>query len=186
MTHICVSKLTIIGSDNAWSAPSHYLNQCWNIVNSDLRNKLQWNPRRNSFFFILENTFENVVCDMASIWSRPQWVKVRVSMSTSNRKKMMWFFYLCSIFMDSRKLLVYIVSREVHGNWGIVWVHQCPRINPVGWKASVLNHNKTSDWIRHMSFCFWTLYKNLHAPLLSTFCVLPHWETLRKLFVCRP
>ena len=34
--HICVNKLTIIGSDDglspdAWLAPSHYLNQCWNI-----------------------------------------------------------------------------------------------------------------------------------------------------------
>ena len=28
VTHICVGKLTIAGS-----APSHYLNQCWNIVN---------------------------------------------------------------------------------------------------------------------------------------------------------
>ena len=27
----------------AWSAPSHYLNQCWHIVNWTLRNKLQWN-----------------------------------------------------------------------------------------------------------------------------------------------
>ena len=26
----------------AWSAPSHYPTQCWNIVNSNLRNKLQW------------------------------------------------------------------------------------------------------------------------------------------------
>ena len=25
--------------------------------------------------FILENAFENVVCEIASIWSRPQWVK---------------------------------------------------------------------------------------------------------------
>ena len=31
--HICVGNLTIIGSDNARSAPSHYLNQCWNIAN---------------------------------------------------------------------------------------------------------------------------------------------------------
>ena len=27
----------------ACSAPSHYLNQCWNIVNWTFRNKLQWN-----------------------------------------------------------------------------------------------------------------------------------------------
>ena len=75
VTHICVSKLTIIGSDNGLSPPSHYRNQCWNIVSSNLRNGLQWNPRRNSFIFILENAFENVVCDMASVWSRPQWGK---------------------------------------------------------------------------------------------------------------
>ena len=77
VTHTCVSTLTIIGSDNglspAWSAPSHYLNQCWNIVNWTLRNKLQWNFNRNSNIFI-QNAFENAVCEMASIWSRPQWV----------------------------------------------------------------------------------------------------------------
>ena len=42
VTHICISKLTIIGSDNdllpCW-CQSHYLNQCWNIVNWTL----QWN-----------------------------------------------------------------------------------------------------------------------------------------------
>ena len=43
MTHICVGNLTTIGSDNGLSAPSHYLNQCWNIVNCTPRNKLQWN-----------------------------------------------------------------------------------------------------------------------------------------------
>ena len=35
VAHMCVSKLNIIGSDNGlshWSAPSHYLNQCWIIV----------------------------------------------------------------------------------------------------------------------------------------------------------
>ena len=49
-THICVIKLTIIGSDNGLS-PSHYLNQCWNIVNWTLSNKLQWNFNRNSNIF---------------------------------------------------------------------------------------------------------------------------------------
>ena len=43
VTLICVSKLTTIGSANGWSVPSHYLNQCWNTVNSNFRNKLQWN-----------------------------------------------------------------------------------------------------------------------------------------------
>ena len=39
VTHICVNKLTIIGSDN-------YLNQCWSTIDSKLRNKLQWNHRQ--------------------------------------------------------------------------------------------------------------------------------------------
>ena len=54
VTHICVSKLTILGSDNGLS-PSHYLNQCWNIVNWTLENKFQWNVNRNSYIFIQEN-----------------------------------------------------------------------------------------------------------------------------------
>ena len=41
VTHICVGKLAIIGSDNG-----HYLNQCWNIIDWTLRNKLQWNFNR--------------------------------------------------------------------------------------------------------------------------------------------
>ena len=77
--HICVNKLTIIGSDNglivAWTAPSHYRSQCWNIVNSSLRNKLQWNFNRNANIFIQENALQNVVCEMTSILSRPQCVK---------------------------------------------------------------------------------------------------------------
>ena len=36
----------------AWSAPSHYLNQCWNIVDWNLRNKFRWNPIQTPFIFI--------------------------------------------------------------------------------------------------------------------------------------
>ena len=36
-------------------APSHYLNQCWNIVHWILRNTLQWNFNSNSIIFILKN-----------------------------------------------------------------------------------------------------------------------------------
>ena len=55
----------------AWTAPSHYLNQCWNIV----RNKLQWNLDRNSYIFIQENASGNIVCEKAAILSRGRWVK---------------------------------------------------------------------------------------------------------------
>ena len=74
--HICVGNLTIIGSDNDLSpGRRHYLNQCWNIVNWTPRNKLQWNINQNSYIFIQENPFENVVWKMTAILSQPQWFK---------------------------------------------------------------------------------------------------------------
>ena len=71
VTHRCVSKLAIIGSDNGACrlvGLSHYLNQCWNIVYWISRNKLQWNFKRNSRVFMHENPFQNVVWKMASIF----------------------------------------------------------------------------------------------------------------------
>ena len=55
--------------------PSHYLNQCWNIVDSNIGNKFQWNLKRNPYIFIQENTFEYVVWQMAAVLSRPQCIK---------------------------------------------------------------------------------------------------------------
>ena len=49
--------------------------QCYVIVNWATRNKLLWNFNQNTKIFIQENSFENVVCEMASILSRPQCVK---------------------------------------------------------------------------------------------------------------
>ena len=80
VTHICVSKLTIIGSYNqwlaTWPAPSHYLNPCCSIVNWTFRNKLQWYLNRILYIFIQEKAFENVVWKMATIMSRPQCVNL--------------------------------------------------------------------------------------------------------------
>ena len=87
MTHICIGKLNIIGSDNGLPPigsdnglppgqhQAIYLNQCWNIVNWTPGNQLKWNYSQNSNIFIKENAFENVVLEMASIVSRPQSVK---------------------------------------------------------------------------------------------------------------
>ena len=72
---------TIIGSDNGlsperrqaniWTNDGILLMEPWN-----LRNKLQWNFRRNSYIFIQENAFENIACETAAILSRPQCVKL--------------------------------------------------------------------------------------------------------------
>ena len=68
---------------NGKTVPCHYLYRCWNIVNSNLRNKLQWNRKRNLYIFIQENAFENVVWKMAAILSRHQCVDVTILGSKS-------------------------------------------------------------------------------------------------------
>ena len=80
---------TIIGSDNGlsvvtWMAPSHYLNECWSIVNWTLGNKLHWNLNRNFYIFIQENAFENVLWKMAAILSWPQCVNRVLAMKKSH------------------------------------------------------------------------------------------------------
>ena len=57
------------------SAPSNYLNQCWNIVNWTLRHKLQWNCKGNSHIFFLQYCiyviwydFYNIVITVKSAW----------------------------------------------------------------------------------------------------------------------
>ena len=76
--HICVSELSQQWCRKwlvTWSAPSHYLNHCWIIVDWALKNKIQWNSNQNTKLFIHENAFENVVCEMTAILSRAQCIK---------------------------------------------------------------------------------------------------------------
>ena len=80
-----------------YSVPSHYLNQCWFIVNSNLGNKLHWNSNHDTKLFIHENAFEIVVCKMAAILAilpRGRWVK--------NEKSLVWWAQVCG----SKSLLI--------------------------------------------------------------------------------
>ena len=45
------------------------------IINWSLRNKLQWNFNRNSYIFIQQNAFENVISKMATICLNTPWTK---------------------------------------------------------------------------------------------------------------
>ena len=67
VTHICVGKTSQLCF--------RYWLVAWNIVNLNLMNKIQWIPKWNSYIFIQENAYENVVCEMAAILPRPQCVK---------------------------------------------------------------------------------------------------------------
>ena len=75
VTHICIGnlgrhwlRLWLV----ACLAPSHYLNQCWNIVNWTLRNKLQWNFNRNSQHFHSRKFVSKCFEKISTILSRPQ------------------------------------------------------------------------------------------------------------------
>ena len=65
-----------------YSTPSHYLNQCWDIVNWTLRNKRLWNFDQNKKI-IQENASENIVCEKVIILSRGRWVKPCLLMNIS-------------------------------------------------------------------------------------------------------
>ena len=54
----------------------------WTNAEILLMHKFQWKLKRNSYIFIQENALKNVVCEIASILSRLQCVKlVRLGVS---------------------------------------------------------------------------------------------------------
>ena len=77
VTHICVGKLTIIGSNNGLS-PERRQAIIWTNAGILLIGPLGTNFSENlieiQIFSFEENTFENVVCEMAVILSGPQCV----------------------------------------------------------------------------------------------------------------
>ena len=78
VTHIRVSKLCHHWFSQwlgAFSAPSHYLNQCWLIINCTLRNKCEWSLKRNKDIFSQANVIETTVVNMAATLFRSQYVK---------------------------------------------------------------------------------------------------------------
>ena len=62
-----VGNLTIIGSDNSLSPGRRQ---------AIIRKKRQWKCNRNSYIFIPENAFENVVSKLVAISSRPQFINL--------------------------------------------------------------------------------------------------------------
>ena len=80
VTHICIGKIIIIGSDNGlspdrcqaiiWTNVVILLIRIFRTQFSEILTN-QW----NSHIFIQENAFENVACEMASILSQPQCIK---------------------------------------------------------------------------------------------------------------
>ena len=132
--HICVGKLTIIGSDN--------LDQCRNIVNLTLRNKVQWNLNQYSYIFIEENPIQNVVCKMAAILPRLRCVKSndihthfysqRWLSDPSCCRRRYNVMATCTEYMELKTDKgVRWLPRE-QGSWGLHWDRQDPGGSHVG------------------------------------------------------
>ena len=116
VTHICISKLHHHWLKQwlvTWSAPSHYLNQCWNIFNWTLRNKFRWNLNQNSYIFIQENAFENVVWEMAAIFSQPQYVNK--CHHGSNMNVIYNMYITCKLCFNNFEIWIKIMNKL---NWG--------------------------------------------------------------------
>ena len=84
------------------------------MVNGTLRNKLQRHINRNSYIFIQE--LDNVVCGMASIWSRPQCVNDSKQNTSSNAVIIAFCFYTITLL----QINYWSLSSDViwrYGSW---------------------------------------------------------------------
>ena len=122
VTHICVGKLNIFWF-RLWlvacSAPSHYLNQCWNIANCTHGNKRQWNFNRNSNIFIQEYASEKDVRDITAILSRPQCVNGLLWWAATSISK--WWHYV--LFALAYRYIIprHLLGKKRYGNaWNII------------------------------------------------------------------
>ena len=136
-------------------APSHYLNQCWNIVNWTLGNKLQWNLNRNLNIFIEENAFENV-WKMAAILSRPQCVNCNGTVYTGQTADSVTMVTIWMLF----GLLCFFLSL------GLFWLMVlCNFFGQQPWDIRVWH--KTIKIFSYVSAIFMKLYKQKLGRLLS-------------------
>ena len=102
-------------------APSHHLNQCWNIVNWTFRNKLQWNINKNYNIFSQENVFISAVCETAAILPWSQCVNINEKRCNSFAHAMelhlfcikLWYAYAIELHLLCIKLW-YAYAMELH------------------------------------------------------------------------
>ena len=108
--HICVGKLTIIGSDNGLS-PGRCQAIMWTnagiLLIRSLRTNFSEILREIHSFSLKKNAFENVVWKMAAILSRPQCVNKSFKRYHTHKKSLLFFYsmyfneVLCHLFTFS-------------------------------------------------------------------------------------
>ena len=161
----------------ASSAPSHYLNQCWLIVNSTLRNKLQWNFNRNLNIFIQENAFENNTTKVWLIFKDGDCLRICISVHN----------FLTSYCMKRHENMPPCTGNRVKSNYEWIasrvgaqlrtWASETQRYVP---PLSVVSHvydlaiiRLTAKWIEALGLILyldgWSLVYNSSAILRMPF-----------------
>ena len=113
------------------------MKQCWNVVNWTPRNKLHWNLNSNSYIFIQENPFQNVIWKMAAMLSRSQYVKRAILSSFGQTLRTIYFIYFITPCQNSHKvmplghyqnscLLFFPLAAVYHYYWYIFSAANCP------------------------------------------------------------
>ena len=132
--HICISKLTIISSDNGLLPGRRQAIIGTNtaiLFIGPIGNKLQWNLNQNLYIFIQENAFENVIWKMAPILSQLKYVKKE------------WHLY-------PRMISIFHIICDLHALTATWLQISCPHDSL---SALVLNHCRTG---KHQKFCHFT------------------------------
>ena len=87
--HMSVMASQITGNWTVWLIIC-YLNLWWLIINWVLGNKLKENFNEMVTILCRQSAFENIVCKMATIFTRPQCVKYSQILSTTPVITIMW------------------------------------------------------------------------------------------------
>ena len=149
----------------AWcrTGESHYLNQCWFIVNWTLRNKFQWKLIWNSNFFIQENAFENVICEMATILSRGRWVNSLgpsddIDLGQHCLRKWLVAWRHQAITWTSDGLISRVSSEQFYKKW---------------WYQISLTHGDRAEMDNLSQMTFSNVFASM---IMFEFCLKFHWS----------
>ena len=121
---ICICKLNDIGSDDGLlPCCCHYLNQCWNSVNSLAAGKFEWNFKYVIFKQILVIDVGGISCEIALLWMSLDFTDDQSTLV----QVMAWCCQATSHYLSQcwpRSLWPYGVTRPLWVNWILGNKHQ--------------------------------------------------------------
>ena len=143
--------------------PSHYLNQCCNVINSNLRSKPKWNLKRNLYIFIQEDAFENVVCQNSGHFVQGQmsfnehlgtWIHLNAATylifryKKNNGAEICWCKCIerTTIWISNSVLCILLT---LHHNVHYYTVPACLTANGIWDMTSICHHNIVIGWSKY-------------------------------------